>query len=283
MSERAMHYPHPLLGAVVALAEQAGAAILPFWRANVAVIAKADQSPVTAADLAAHDVIVAGLTALDPSIPILSEEDCDIPLSVRREWRRWWLVDPLDGTKEFIDGSEEFTVNIALVENGQVLFGVVSMPTNGRCYAGGAGLGAWRSEREGSAQPIRVRQAPAPGEAFTVVASRRHSSTEQERLLAGLGEVVGELQLTSIGSSLKFCLLAEGAADCYPRLAPTSQWDTAAAQGVLEGAGGEMVEVDGTPFSYAPRESLLNPSFLALPAGVPWRETLLQLATPTPL
>lgn len=281
MNERAMHYPHPLLGAVVALAEQAGAAILPFWRANVAVIAKADQSPVTAADLAAHDVIVAGLTALDPSIPILSEEDCDIPLSVRRQWRRWWLVDPLDGTKEFIAGSEEFTVNIALVEQGRVVFGVVSMPTNGRCYAGGAGLGAWRSEREGSPQPIRVRPAPDAGEAFTVVASRRHSSAEQERLLAGLGAVVGPLQLTSIGSSLKFCLLAEGAADCYPRLAPTSQWDTAAAQGVLEGAGGEVVEVDGTPFAYAPRESLLNPSFLALPVGVSWRETLLRLATPT--
>ena len=120
---------------------------------------------------------------------------------------------------------------------------------------------------------------PAPGEAFTVVASRRHSSPEQERLLAGLGEAVGALELATIGSSLKFCLLAEGAADCYPRLAPTSQWDTAAAQGVLEGAGGEVLGLDGKAFAYPPRESLLNPFFLALPAAAAWRANLLALAS----
>ena len=156
----------------------------------------------------------------------------DIPLSERGQWQRWWLVDPLDGTKEFISGSEEFTVNVALIENGRVVFGVVSMPTTQRCYVGGAGLGAWRSDDDTDLAPIRVRDVPPKGEAFTVVASRRHSSPEQERLLAGLSAAVGELQLTNVGSSLKFCLLAEGAADCYPRLAPTSQWDTAAAQGV---------------------------------------------------
>jgi 3'(2'), 5'-bisphosphate nucleotidase len=269
---------HRLLPGVIELARRAGEAILPFWRVGVAVTAKADDSPVTAADLAAHHVIVAGLKALDPSIPILSEEDCGITLVERQGWQRWWLVDPLDGTKEFIAGSEEFTVNIALVEQGRVVFGVVAMPTNGRCYFGGAGLGAWRSEGGGEALPISVRTTPAPGESFTVVASRRHSSPEQERLLAGLSAGLGELQLANIGSSLKFCLLAEGAADCYPRLAPTSQWDTAAAQGVLEGAGGEVVEVDGRPFSYPARESLLNPFFLALPAAAPWRATLLALA-----
>lgn len=274
----AMTYPHPLLPGVVELAHRAGDAILPFWRNNVKVDAKADESPVTAADLAAHHVIVAGLTALAPDIPILSEEDCNIELATRQGWQRWWLVDPLDGTKEFIAGSEEFTVNIALVEQGRVVFGVVSMPTNGRCYAGGAGLGAWRSDKHAPAQPIHVRRAPPAGAAFTVVASRRHSSTQQERLLAGLSAVVGELKLANIGSSLKFCLLAEGAADCYPRLAPTSQWDTAAAQGVLEGAGGEVLQVDGQPFVYPPRESLLNPFFLALPVGVEWRGTLLALA-----
>jgi 3'(2'), 5'-bisphosphate nucleotidase len=270
--------PHPLMAGVIELAHQAGAAILPHWRANVAVTAKADESPVTAADLAAHHVIVAGLTALDPSIPILSEEDCGIALAERQGWTRWWLVDPLDGTKEFIAGSEEFTVNIALIESGRVVFGVVTMPTNGRCYVGGAGLGAWRSDAGGSLAPIRVRTAPAAGQAFTVVASRRHSSPEQERLLAGLSAELGELELANIGSSLKFCLLAEGAADCYPRLAPTSQWDTAAAQGVLEGAGGEVLTVDGQPFDYPARESLLNGFFLALPAEAPWRGKLLALA-----
>ncbi|MCL6704401.1 3'(2'),5'-bisphosphate nucleotidase CysQ [Pseudomonas sp. T1.Ur] len=273
-----MNYPHPLIAPVLELALKAGAAILPFWRVNVEVVQKADESPVTAADMAAHDVIVAGLTALAPDIPILSEEDANIAQSVRATWKRWWLVDPLDGTKEFISGSEEFTVNIALVEEGRVVFGVVSMPTNGRFYVGGAGLGAWRGDKNAEPLPIAVRNVLAPGEVFTIVASRRHTSAEQERLLAGLSESLGALQLTNIGSSLKFCLLAEGAADCYPRLAPTSQWDTAAAQGVLEGAGGEVLDLGGEPFCYPPRESLLNASFLALPAKAAWRRKLLELA-----
>lgn len=273
-----MTFPHPLMAPVIELALKAGEAILPFWRANVQVNHKADESPVTAADMAAHDVIVAGLAALAPDIPILSEEDADIAQSVRAGWQRWWLVDPLDGTKEFISGSEEFTVNIALVEQGRVVFGVVSMPTNGRFYVGGAGLGAWRGDKGGVPLPIAVRDVLAPGEAFTVVASRRHTSPEQERLRNGLSASLGELQLTSIGSSLKFCLVAEGAADCYPRLAPTSQWDTAAAQGVLEGAGGEVLDLSGEPFCYPPRESLLNASFLALPAKAAWRGKLLELA-----
>lgn len=262
----------------VKLARLAGEATLPYWRADVAVSNKADDSPVTAADLAAHRVIADGLQALAPHIPVLSEEDCDIGLETRAAWQRWWLVDPLDGTKEFIAGSEEFTVNIALIEQGEVVFGVVAMPTSGRCYFGGRELGAWRAEREGAAQEIQVRNRPPQGERFTVVASRRHSSPEQEALLAGLGSAMGELTLANIGSSLKFCLLAEGAADCYPRLAPTSQWDTAAAQGVLEGAGGEVIEVGGQPFRYPPRESLLNPFFLALPRAAQWRQAFVELA-----
>jgi len=236
---------HPFIAPVIELARQAGEAILPYWRADVAVTSKADDSPVTAADLAAHHLILAGLTALDPSIPVLSEEDADIDQSVRAGWQRWWLV---------------------------------SIPTTGRCYFGGAGLGAWRSDVNAAPKQIQVRQTRAAGEAFTVVASRRHTSPEQERLLDGLSEGLGELKLANIGSSLKFCLLAEGSADCYPRLAPTSQWDTAAAQGVLEGAGGEVLELNGKPFSYPARESLLNPFFLALPAKAAWRERLLTLA-----
>ena len=265
-----------LLQGVIQLVHQAGDAILPFWRADVAVIAKADDSPVTAADLAAHHVLLDGLTALDSSIPVLSEEDANIAQDVRAGWSRWWLVDPLDGTKEFICGSEEFTVNVALIEHGRVVFGVVSMPTSGRCYYGGADLGAWRAEGD-KVERINVRTAPPVGEPLTVVASRRHSSPAQEQLLAGLSEHLGDLKLTSAGSSLKFCLLAEGAADCYPRLAPTSQWDTAAAQGVLEGAGGVVLQLDGQPFTYPARASLLNDSFLALPEKAPWREMLLEL------
>ena len=267
---------HPYLSAVIDLVRQAGEAILPHWRSELEVQAKADASPVTAADLAAHHILFAGLQALAPEIPVLSEEAADIPLSERSAWTRWWLVDPLDGTKEFIAGSEEFTVNVALIEQGEVRFGVVGIPASGRCYYGGKDFGAWRSEADGATQPLRVR--PHPAGSFTVVASRRHSSPAQERLLDSLRGRFGELALANVGSSLKFCLLAEGSADCYPRLAPTSQWDTAAAQGVLEGAGGEVLEVAGAPLRYEARETYLNPSFLALPAGVDWREMLIELA-----
>ncbi len=268
--------PHPLIPAVIELVRQAGEATLPHWRADVTVNEKADASPVTAADMAAHHILNDGLLALAADIPVLSEEAADIALSTRAQWSRWWLVDPLDGTKEFIAGSEEFTVNVALIEQGRVVFGVVGIPATGHCYYGGAGLGAWRADAAGMAEPIRVRLAPQ--EAFTLVASRRHSSPAQEALLTGLSERFGDLQLANVGSSLKFCQLAEGNADCYPRLAPTSQWDTAAAQGVLEGAGGEVLTLKGEALTYEARESLLNPYFLALPAAAAWRAELIQLA-----
>lgn len=267
---------HPLLPGVLELVQQAGAAILPFWRQGVQVVEKADASPVTAADLAAHRVLADGLQALDASIPVLSEEDADIALSERAGWDRWWLVDPLDGTKEFIADSEEFTVNVALIERGQVVFGVVGIPASGVIYYGGSGLGAWRADVGGEPQVIAVRETPASG--LTVVASRRHGSAEQEQLLAALVARFGDIERISVGSSLKFCQLAEGSADFYPRLAPTSQWDTAAAQGVLEGAGGVVLNLQGEPLRYEARESLLNPFFLALPANVEWRELLVEEA-----
>ena len=264
------------LPAVIDLVHKAGDVILPFWQGDLDVQSKSDESPVTAADLAAHRLLADGLRALAPDVPVLSEEDCDIPLEQRAQWSRWWLVDPLDGTKEFISGSDEFTVNVALIEHGRVIFGVVGIPASGRCYYGGTGLGAWREERGGEPEAIEVRSSPE--DVFTVVASKRHSSPQQENLLSGLAQRFGDLNLANIGSSLKFCLVAEGAADCYPRLAPTSQWDTAAAQGVLEGAGGEVLDLNGDAFCYPPRESLRNAFFLALPAKAAWRSKLLELA-----
>lgn len=252
------------------LTREAGLAALPWWQQNPEVITKADDSPVTAADLAANQVIMDGLRALTPEIPVLSEEAADVPLSERLHWDRFWLVDPLDGTKEFIAGTDEFTVNIALIEQGQVRFGFVGVPARDTLFWGGAGRGSWRQLGEETAQPIHCRPPTAP---LRVVASRRHSSPEQEALLDRLQQVHGT-ELVGVGSSLKFCTLAAGEADLYPRFAPTSQWDTAAAQAVLEGAGGRVLDLDGQRFSYPHREDWLNPYFIA--TGQP-DETLLRL------
>lgn len=264
---------HPLVNSVLKLVQAAGQATLPYWRADVAVQTKADESPVTVADIAAHNVLAAGLLALDASIPVLSEEDCEIPLSQRKQWTRWWLVDPLDGTKEFISGSDEYTVNVALIERGQVVFGVVGVPVTGAIYYGGAELGAYCQDPQGEVRRLQMRIAPQ--DELLVVASKRHSSPEQEVLLQGLAQSFPALEVVAVGSSLKFCQLAEGAADLYPRLAPTSQWDTAAAQGVLEGAGGEVLNLRGQALTYTAHESYLNPSFVALPQQAQWREQFL--------
>lgn len=262
-----------LINPVLELVQAAGQATLPYWQANIAVETKADDSPVTAADIAAHKILAAGLVALDASIPVLSEEDCEIPLSERTQWTRWWLVDPLDGTKEFISGSAEYTVNVALIERGQVVFGVVGVPVTGIVYYGGAELGAHCRDAEGQTRALQMRTAPQ--DELLVVASKRHSSPEQEALLQRLTQRFPALDLVNVGSSLKFCQMAEGAADLYPRLAPTSQWDTAAAQGVLEGAGGQVLNLNGQPLTYIAHESYLNPFFVALPKQAAWRDQVL--------
>lgn len=269
-----MHAELPL-NALKQLVREAGAATLPFWQQAIDVERKADDSPVTAADLAANRVLIDGLAQLTPDIPVVSEESCSIPLATRQSWSRWWLVDPLDGTKEFISGSSEFTVNIALIEAGQVVFGVVGVPAQNRLYLGGAGQGAWQEDADGVLHALQVRSQHTP---LQVVASKRHSSAEQEALLASLEHSVGAFERISVGSSLKFCQLAAGQADLYPRLAPTSQWDTAAAQAVLEGAGGCVLRLDGSVLEYPAADSYLNPHFIALPAQAPWRAALLKAA-----
>lgn len=245
------------------LAREAGQAAMPWWRKDPEIVTKADDSPVTAADLAANQHIMDGLRALTPEIPILSEEAADVPYAERRYWTRFWLVDPLDGTREFIAGSDEFTVNIALIENDQVRFGVVGVPARDAIYWGGAGLGSWCQGGNQPPQPIHCR---APASPLRVVASRRHTSADQEALLQRLQDT-HQVALTGVGSSLKFCVLAEGTADLYPRFAPTSQWDTAAAQAVLEGAGGQVLGLDGQRFHYPQRNDWLNPYFIA--TGMP--------------
>lgn len=224
------------------IAEGAGARIMAIYGAATAE-AKADGSPLTAADLAAHDAILQGLAAACPDLPVISEEDAERLECPPAD--AFILVDPLDGTREFLSGNGEFTVNIALIEKGAPVAGVVFAPALGRLWSGAVGAGARvRQAGEAAARPIAVR-APS-GDGLVAVASRSHRDAATEAFLAGLS-VAG---LRSVGSSLKFCLVAEGEADVYPRFGPTMEWDTAAGQAVLEAAGGRVVTPEGAPFRY---------------------------------
>lgn len=238
----------------IALSREAGAAIMQVYNGDkpLELNQKQDDSPVTAADLAAHRVIAAGLQALAPDIPLLSEEDPP-DWSLRQHWRRFWLVDPLDGTKEFLRRNGEFTVNIALIEDGKPVLGVVYAPVTDRLYAAAGGK-AWRIDENGEQQAIEVKEARPP----LVVVSRSHgNNAELQDYLAHLGEH----QTVTIGSSMKFCLVAEGTAQLYPRFGPTSVWDTAAGHAVAMAAGAQVNDWQGRTLDYTPRESFLNPGF----------------------
>jgi 3'(2'), 5'-bisphosphate nucleotidase len=246
-----------LLEPVIGIALDAGRAILDVYESDFAVELKDDRSPLTKADRAAHTVIVEGLARLNPKLPVLSEESAQSEIVNRRQWERFWLVDPLDGTKEFIKRNGEFTVNIALIDGHEAVLGVVFAPVLDTVYAGATGHGAFR-QAGATRTPIGVRHPAA--EPLRVVGSRSHASPELAAFLATLGPH----ELKPMGSSLKICLVAEGEADLYPRLGPTSEWDTAAAQAVLISAGGSMINLEGQPLTYNARESLLNPHFLAV-------------------
>jgi len=241
---------------IMEIAQQAGKAILDIYNQDFAVQHKDDDSPLTAADLASHRVIVAGLEAIDAETPVLSEEGADIPFETRRQWSRYWLIDPLDGTREFVKRNGEFTVNIALIEDGRATLGVVHVPVSNVSYVGRVGDGAWKITAADETASIRVRQ--KRGIPTRVAGSRSHAGDSLKQFL----ERLGEHEIVSMGSSLKLCLVAEGEADIYPRLGPTSEWDTAAAQAVVEAAGGLVTDTDMRPLRYNTKESLLNPYFL---------------------
>ena len=245
-----------LISEVVKLAQRAGDAILSVYGEQFEVTHKSDQSPLTQADLRAHEIIVAGLHALTPDVPVLSEEASDIPFEQRRRWSRYWLVDPLDGTKEFVSRNGEFTVNIALIDNHAPVLGVVQVPVKSTTYTGAVGFGAFRKVDAREPQALRV-QAPA-AVPLRIVGSRSHRGDTLDQYLPQLAPY----ELIAVGSSLKFCLIAEGSADFYPRFGPTSEWDTAAAQAVVEAAGGAVVTTDGKPLRYNTKAELLNPHFL---------------------
>jgi 3'(2'), 5'-bisphosphate nucleotidase len=258
-----MSFAH-LLPAVIAISKQAGSAILAVYgQDDFNISHKQDASPLTAADLAAHRVIVAGLQQLTPEVAVLSEESAAVAWSERQQWKRYWLVDPLDGTKEFIKRNGEFTVNIALIDNGMPVLGVVYVPVLQWCYSGARGEGAW-IERDATTRPIRVSPIVDGQPQLRVVASRNHRGDELDAWLARVEQQFPQVELVSMGSSLKICLVAEGKADIYPRLALTSEWDTAAAQAVLEAAGGLLVDYDGNEYRYNRKQDLLNPYFYAI-------------------
>lgn len=243
--------------ALMGLARLAGHAVLDIYHSGFTVETKADASPLTTADTHASDILMAGLAQLFPKVPVICEETANAPYETRRRYTRCFVVDPLDGTKEFISRNGEFCVNIALVEAGRPVFGVIHAPLADIVYAGGPDVPSIRQTAGGPAEPIRVRR-PAPGEPLIVVASRSHPSP-------GLADYLARFPVArsiSRGSALKFCSLAEGACHLYPRLGPTSEWDTAAGHALVLGAGGTMTALDGSPFVYN-KPSLLNGPFLA--------------------
>ncbi len=250
--------PCQYLDTIRALALDAGRRILDVYEQgerDVEVTAKADGSPLTAADRAAHEVIATGLKRLTPDIPLLSEEFAAADYETRARWTRFWLVDPLDGTKEFVRRNGEFTVNIALIEDGRPVLGVVYVPVPGLTYYACRGQGAHKHKEGTAPRAIRVR--PKPQGKPMVVASRSHAGDHLAAFLARLGPH----DTVSMGSGLKFCLVAEGTADVYPRLGPTMEWDTAAAQCVVEEAGGQVINCAGNALHYN-KPDLHNPWFV---------------------
>jgi 3'(2'), 5'-bisphosphate nucleotidase len=259
-----------LLACVADIARQAGREILEVYASGESsTTLKADDSPLTTADLRAHRSILESLRSLTPAIPVLSEEAADTPYATRASWARYWLVDPLDGTREFLARNGQFTVNIALIEGHAPALGVVHVPATEVSYQGLPGVGAWRQAAGAPARPIRV--AAHSASPLRVVGSRSHRGNSLDGFLAR----AGAHELLPMGSSLKFCLVAEGAADVYPRLGPTSEWDTAAAHAIVTAAGGTVVNLSGAPLEYNTKAELVNPFFVAYgPADRDWLRLL---------
>lgn len=259
---------HDLMKTAVNAALVAGREIMSIYESgDFDVTMKGDDSPLTRADVAAHHAIIAQLDST--SIPLLSEEGKSIAYAERAAWKRLWIVDPIDGTKEFIKRNGEFTVNIALVDSGEPVMGVVLVPARGEMYFGAQGIGAFRSDGCGpDASPEEWMQAgvplplPQPDRPFTAVASRSHMSSETEEYIESLRDHHGTVELISKGSSLKLCMVAAGFADCYPRFAPTMEWDTAAGQAVCMAAGCHVMNWETKQALTYNRPELLNPWFL---------------------
>ncbi len=253
-----------LIDNIIELAIVAGHRIMEIYNTDFGVEQKADNTPLTAADMAAHHTIIEGLGRLTPDIPVLSEESANIPFEERAQWQCYWLVDPLDGTREFVKRNGEFTVNIALINNHESVLGVVYAPVTGVTYYAARGMGAFKKtlsdigNSRNKTIVIHTRRKTATS--TTIAGSRSHRGDSLKAFL----QKIGDYEMISMGSSLKSCLVAEGRADIYPRLGPTSEWDTAAAQCVVEEAGGRITKTDMQPLRYNTKDELLNPYFLVI-------------------
>ena len=250
--------PTDLTTRIIAVAKLASEAILEVYHSDFAVHSKADASPVTPADAAADRIINEALREITPEVPVFSEESSLMPWAERKQQRRCWLVDPLDGTREFVKRNGEFTVNIALIEDQAPIFGLVYVPVTDVCYYANKNGGAFKTAA-GVTTPIHTRRADAAR--VVVSGSRSHAGPKERALLAALGE---NTEWIATGSSLKFCLVAEGKADIYPRFGPTCEWDTAAAHCVINEAGGQALDLQGRPLRYNSKPSILNPEFIAI-------------------
>jgi 3'(2'), 5'-bisphosphate nucleotidase len=268
-----------LLEQVMDLARQAGEKILEVYNRSESfdVETKKDDSPVTEADLAAHAILDPGLVSLLDQVPVLSEESTIPSYDIRSSWSRYWIIDPLDGTKEFIKKNGEFTVNIALVNEGVPVLGVVYVPVLNIFYCGMTGKGAIKVE-SGKQQQISTRNVSERSEnnlPVEVVASRSHGAEKVDQMISSITDKLGPVETKNMGSSLKLCLVAEGQADIYPRLALTSEWDTAAAQAVVEAAGGKVIDIHHNVMRYNTKDDILNPFFFVIgDTGYDWESLL---------
>lgn len=245
-----------LINQIIEISKESGEAILKVYNTNFDFQIKDDLSPLTKADILSHKIICERLKALTPNIPILSEESSYISFEERSKWNQYWLIDPLDGTKEFINRNGEFTVNIALIRNNSPVFGVIHVPTNGTTYWGSLQTGSHQLNCGSESNELSVsKDYKGP---LKIVSSRSHPSKELSKIL----QKIKDCEIINVGSSLKFCLVASGEAHCYPRLGPTSEWDTAAGEIIARSAGAMIVDLRNRELKYNSRESYLNPPFL---------------------
>ena len=262
-----------LLPQVIEIARSAGQLILDIYqKKQYEEYTKSDETPVTSADIAAHKFIIEHLSELTPDIPVLSEEAADISLEKRAQWQRYWLVDPLDGTQEFIARSGDFATIIALVDNNKPTMGVVYGPVSGVTYYAYSGKGAWKIPDMSESVRIHTHTHEHPGQNIAIAISRRQDINRITNRMSS----AWNYELIPLGSAaLKACLVAEGAVDCYLRLGPTGEWDTAATQCIVEEAGGRILSTQLEPLSYNERETLENPNFIVLgDEGLPWDDIL---------